>query len=212
MASRVLCGPRFTVLDPRVSAARAARRQRGDGQLPRRVLVALGGGSHVLSAARPLVNEIARRCPNAVIDVVTGLCRNATRPSLGAARWIERPDGLSADLAACDVAVVAGGVTLYEACAVGVPVVALAVVAAQRPAIADFAVRGAAIDAGALMDGPIAIGRAAEGVARLLGDWRARRRRSSLARNIVDGQGARRVASHIRALGRNRASQRSQRV
>ena len=59
---------------------------------------------------------------------------------------------MSADLAACDVAVVAGGVTLYEACAVGVPVVALAVVAAQRPAIADFAVRGAAIDAGALMD------------------------------------------------------------
>ena len=210
--ARALCGPRFSVLDPRVPAARAARRQRGDGRLPRRVLIALGGGSHVLAAARPLVNEIARRCPNAVIEVVAGLCRNAPRPPLSAARWIERPDGLSADLAACDVAVVGGGVILYEACAIGVPVVALAVVAAQRPAVAGFAARGAAIDAGALMDGPIAIGRAAAGVARLLGDSRARRRRASVARTIVDGQGARRVASRIRALARNRASRRSPRV
>ena len=210
--ARALCGPRFAVIDPRVPEARAARRRRGGHSLPRRVLIALGGGSHVLAAARPLVNEIVRRCPNAVIDVVAGLGRNAPRPLLGAARWIERPDGLSADLAACDVAIVAGGVTLYEACAIGVPVVALAVVAAQRPAVAGFAARGAVIDAGALMDGPSAIGRAAEGVVRLLGDSRARRRRASVARNIVDGHGARRVALRIRALARNRASGRRQRV
>jgi len=204
--ARALCGTRFTVLDRRVLAARAARRRRGSHRVPRRVLIALGGGSHVLAAARSLVDAIVRRCSTATIDVATGLCGNTARPSLGVARWIERPDGLAADFAACDVAVVGGGVTLYEACAIGVPVVALAVVAGQRPAVAGFAARGAAIDAGSLAAGKRAIATAAAAVAQLLADSHGRRRRESAARNIVDGQGARRVASRIRTLARRGAS------
>jgi spore coat polysaccharide biosynthesis predicted glycosyltransferase SpsG len=205
-----LRGPRFTVLDPGVAAARAARRPHRATRRPR-VLIALGGGSHIFAVVQPLVADIARRCPGVTITVAAGFCRQS-RPALRGARWIGRPDGLTWDLAESDVAVVGGGVTLYEACAIGAPAVALAVVPAQRAAIRAFAARGAAIDAGALADGVLAAGRAAAAVAGLLGDAPARRRCSAAARRLIDGRGALRVAARMRSLARTAAQGRGTRV
>lgn len=196
-----LCGPRFAILDPRLLAARHGRRPR---RMPRppRVLIALGGGLLHFSIVQPLVHAIAQRCPGAVISAAGGFCLRST-PSLDGARWIERPDGLVSDLAQSDVAVVAGGVTLYEACAVGVPVVALSVVAGQRAAVEAFAARGAAIDAGAApFDEAILADRVGASVAMLLGSWPARRRSAAAARQLVDGRGALRLASRLRSLAR----------
>lgn len=207
-----LYGTRFTVLDPRVIAARAGRRRRAFARKRPRVLVALGGGAHVYAVARALVDEIHRRCPSAAVDVVAGFCRRNVRPLLGAGRWIERRDGLARDLGGCDVAVVAGGVTLYEACAIGVPAVAVAVVPGQQPAIRAFAARGAVIDVGSLAAADGAVELAGAAVAELLHDACARGRRASAARRLVDGRGAQRVAARMRSLARTAARGRGNRA
>ena len=206
-AAAGLCGPRFAVLDPRVVHARARRRRRGAPRRPR-VLIALGGGAHGFSVVQPLVGDIARRCPGVRIEVAAGFSRHR-RPSIGSARWIERQDGLARDLAESDVAVVGGGVTLYEACAIGVPAVAISVVPTQRVAIEAVAARRAAIDAGALSDREAAVSRAGAAVAGLLRDGSARRHGSSAGRHLVDGRGAFRIAARFRVLARAAARRNS---
>jgi hypothetical protein len=203
----VLRGWRFALLDPRVTWARSARRRHPRQRRPR-VLVALGGGSFVASIIHPLVRLITQHHPGVRIDVATGFCGHARRRLPGLARWIERPDGLARDLARSDVAVVGGGVTLQEACAVGVPAVALAVVAAQRPAIEAWVVRGAVRYGGALSHGEVALCQTADAVARLLSDPLARRRQSQTSRRLIDGRGTSRVSARLCALAATAAARR----
>jgi spore coat polysaccharide biosynthesis predicted glycosyltransferase SpsG len=192
----VLNGPRFYLLDRRIRMALRHRWSRTSDR-PMRVLVALGGGQHVRRVAQELVFAIRRYTSDVSIVVAAGFSR-ARRPLLRGARWISAGAGLTQSLVDCDVAVVAGGVTLYEACALGTAAVGLAVVPSQSRAIGEFASRGAVIDAG--ISSEIAIDRAARGVARLLGDERRRRITALRARQLVDGLGARRAAEHIQAM------------
>jgi spore coat polysaccharide biosynthesis predicted glycosyltransferase SpsG len=200
-----LLGPRFYILDPRIAARRKrpVRRPAGQPQRPpplrqNRVLIALGGGTHVVAVANRLVTAIRRRCPEARIAVAPGFSRRHP-PALPGARWLS-PRGLVGPLSNCDVAVLAGGVTLHEGCALGVPIVCLAVVAGQRATIRSFASKGAVIDAGGGVPARFGIGRAADSVARLLEDRGRGRRVAAAARRLVDGHGAHRVARRIRAL------------
>jgi hypothetical protein len=103
------------------------------------------------------------------------------------ARWLAARRGLIGPLLDCDVALVAGGVTVYEAGALGVPAVGLAVGGAERRAIASFARRRALLDAGRSPGRAAAIARAAQGVARLIGDDGLRRDGGRIARRLVDG-------------------------
>jgi spore coat polysaccharide biosynthesis predicted glycosyltransferase SpsG len=98
------------------------------------------------------------------------------------------------------VAVVAGGVTLYEACALGVPAVALAVVPAQRAAIRAFARRGAVLDARSSSPSRNVADIAAAQVVRLVEEPERRLALARRARTLVDGKGAVRVAGRIRSL------------
>jgi spore coat polysaccharide biosynthesis predicted glycosyltransferase SpsG len=195
-AGTVLNGPQFYLLDRRIRTALRNRWSRTSAR-PLRVLVALGGGHHVRRIARQLVPAIRRYSSDVSISVAAGFSRGR-RPTLRGARWLSARTGLTQALVDCDVAIVAGGVTLYEACALGTPAVAMAVVPSQRRAILEFAVRGALIDAGLASD--MAIDRAARGVARLLGDERRRRMTATRARQLVDGLGARRAAEQIQAM------------
>jgi spore coat polysaccharide biosynthesis predicted glycosyltransferase SpsG len=192
----VLNGPQIYPLDRRIRTALRHRWTR-PAVRPMRVLIALGGGQHVRRMAQELVLAIRRHVPDASISVAAGFSRGR-RPTLRGARWLSARSGLTQALANCDVAVVAGGVTLYEACALGTPAVALAVVPAQRRAIAEFAWRGAVVDAGLASE--LTIERAARDVAALLGDERRRRDTASRARRLVDGLGAQRAAEHIRTM------------
>jgi hypothetical protein len=194
-------GPRFMILDPRLVAARAKRR-RPTSIRRGRVLIALGGGSSAVSVVPSLARSLARECPGVIVEVAAGFA-GRVKSHLTSGRWIERPDGLVRDLARADVAVVAGGITLYEACAVGVPSVAVSVVSAQRHAIQAFAARGAVIDAGPADGG--AAERVARAVAELLASRAARQRISAAGKRLVDGRGALRVAARLRQIaGRRR--------
>ena len=189
--SRALRGPRYAVIDPAIARLRGARLPVDEP----RVLIALGGGAHA-SVAWNLGRRIARRLPDVQVRVAGGFVDRRRLAPEENLRWLPPSNGLSRELSRTTVAVLAGGVTLYEACCLGVPVVALAVVPAQRPTIRAFAARGAAIDAGSTRTTP----RAIEAVLALLDDERRRRSMARRARAQVDGRGVWRVAAALTQL------------
>lgn len=185
-------GPRFAVIDPGVAALRATRRPRAG-----LILVAVGGGAHVFALMPPIVADLARRAPGADIRVASGFTAQP-RPALPGGRWLS-PGDLAPALAGAHLAIVAGGLTAYEACALGVPVVAVSVVAAQQPTVRALARRGAVVDGGAL-GRPGAVRRVGAAAARLLAAPSQQRRLSAAGRRLVDGRGAARVALALRTL------------
>lgn len=187
-----LAGPRYAVVDPRVTTLRRARPRAG-----RRVCIAVGGGAHVFSQVPPLVAALARRSPDLRIDVAPGFTTRR-RPALAGGQWIP-PAALASTLAVADVAVVAGGLTAYEACALGVPAVAVAVVPAQQPTVRGLAKRRAVVDGGPLyaVDAAARISRAA---AALIEAPARRQQLARTARQLVDGRGAERIATALRRL------------
>jgi spore coat polysaccharide biosynthesis predicted glycosyltransferase SpsG len=193
-----LLGPDFAILNARCVSAPRGRRGR-PGPL---VVIALGGGSRRVVALR-LACAIARRQPRAAIRIAGGF---VPAPSAHRPRRVTRvaPSRLGVALSTADVAVVAGGITLYEACALGVPAVAVAIVPSQCPTVTAFAARGAAVDGGLLRpggpDAAEALRRVGDQVARLLDDSVGRRRLARAAKAAVDGQGAARVARAVARL------------
>jgi spore coat polysaccharide biosynthesis predicted glycosyltransferase SpsG len=165
---------------------------------PRRILVALGGGSRQAIAAR-LVRGIAARAGDVEIRVAGGFSGGRRVPALKNGTWIDAREGLAEELSSSEVAVLAGGVTLYEACALGVPSVAVALNCGQHMTIRALARRGVTVDAGAVT-GEKTRDRVAREVARLLGDPATRRRMATTGRRLVDARGAFRVAARLRQL------------
>lgn len=192
---RALMGPKYAVLDPSILEWRARRDQQAERG---RVLIALGGGQHVLSVGARLAAAILRRRPEVRVRVACGFARWRQLLSVPGVEWMTAYGGLGEELARASVAVVAGGVTLYEACAIGVPVVALALTPHQALTTRRFASARAAVDAG--MCSRVTDERAARAVARLLDDARARQRLTRAGVALVDGRGALRVAAAVRRL------------
>jgi UDP-2,4-diacetamido-2,4,6-trideoxy-beta-L-altropyranose hydrolase len=186
-ASRV-AGPAFAVLRP----ASASRRD------PRRVVIALGGGAHVLRSGAELALAIRRLLPDVRVEIAAGFTQRA-RPTLPpGCRWVEAAHGLSPLLTGAAMCVVSGGVTLYEACAVGAPVIAVPVVAAQRPAICAMARHRAAIEM--RLDGPHGPARVAAVVCWLMNQPVLQRTLGRNGRTVVDGRGTARVAARLISL------------
>jgi spore coat polysaccharide biosynthesis predicted glycosyltransferase SpsG len=191
---RTLAGTSYAVLDPGLVRR---RRETGRGT---RVLISLGGGPRARRAAA-IAAAIARVQPEARIRVVGGFLGDGAREDDPRIRWVSAPRGLREELARADVAVVGGGVSLYEACALGVPAVGVPVVPAQEPTVAGFARRRAALAVAGVNAPPEAV---ASHAARLINDPQLRRRVSRTARQAVDGRGASRVAAAIAAISRGR--------
>lgn len=191
-----LVGPAHMILDPAILETR--RRNTKPPAL--RVLIALGGGAHVYQLAARIARAIAARVPDVRIRAAAGFSARRRQPAIPRGRWVTAPDGLAHELSQTTVAVVAGGITLYEACALGVPAVAVAVTAAQHRTIRGIAKRGAAIDAGRPPITASTIGRVADAAAALVCDARKRRRLSASGRRLVDARGAFRVADRLRGL------------
>jgi hypothetical protein len=183
------------ILDPSVFGAR----QRTRRPVPYRVLIALGGGAHVRRLAARLADAIAALVPNVQVRAACGFTTDGRAP-LGCGRWIAAPDGLADELSKATVVVTAGGVTLFEACALGVPAVALALTAAQCLTIQIASHAGAAIDAGPPPMSDAVIMRAATAAASLLTDPDACRVMAAAGRRLVDARGVFRAADRLRHL------------
>jgi spore coat polysaccharide biosynthesis predicted glycosyltransferase SpsG len=193
-------GPAFAILDPRVAGLRT-----GPVRQPRSVLIALGGGRHVRDAGVRIAATLHRLDPAASILLAPGFVDRSALPGLPArCRWIPTPQGLADALARTSVAIVAGGMTLYEACALGTPAVAVPVVKGQRRAVRAAARLGVAVAASTSS----APRRAHDLLSRPLTAAALGRR----ARRVVDGAGARRVADALRALTESRQTKGARRA
>jgi spore coat polysaccharide biosynthesis predicted glycosyltransferase SpsG len=198
---RVLTGTEFAVLDPEVARLRAKRDRR---RFPRRVVVALGGGA-TGRAASAVGAALKQMMPASTIVVAPGGRGQSGRAPAGVR--IVAPAAFRRELARSSVAIVSGGISLTEACAMGIAAVGVAVVAGQAPAVRAFARRGLAVDGGTLHDASkdeIAnlVNRVASHVTRLLDDDEVRERLCQRAMAAIDGRGAERVAAAARELAR----------
>jgi spore coat polysaccharide biosynthesis predicted glycosyltransferase SpsG len=200
-----LLGPKFALLDPAfASPLRAVRHPRAP-----RVLIALGGGPRA-ALGYAIACAVHRELPWASIRIAGGFAV-ASASTRNRIAWTGPLNGLAGELAACDVAVVGGGVSLYEACARGVAAVGVPVVVPQRPTVRGFVTAGAALgDAGRAPDAE----QVARDVVNVLRQPALRRALAAQGRKLVDGRGAGRVAGAIRklAVGRPKGLQPLRRV
>ena len=219
-ATQALLGSRYAVLDEEIARLRTYRAARVDtasthptpampfiDEQPR-IVVSLGGGQRAGLSWR-IGRVLAETFPDVQVIVAAGfgsVARAARKKELGGCtmrnlRPLRAPEELRLEIARATIALVAGGVTLYEAAALGVPAVGVAIVPAQRPTIAGFVRVGAASAAGdASVDAAGVIARVMRRVARLLDDARARELMTLAQRAAVDGQGGQRVAQALQRL------------
>lgn len=98
----------------------------------------------------------------------------------------------------CDIAISAGGSTLYELCACGTPTIAFSQADNQIEAVARFG-DSCMISAGDFRASEKeCLGKIIDGVRRLAADFELRRELSEKAQRLVDGRGARRLAAVLK--------------
>ena len=98
----------------------------------------------------------------------------------------------------CDLAISAGGSTLYELCATGVPRLSIVLAANQQGIVAAMERQELVVPLGSAAElQPTLV---AATVSCLLNDWGKRDRMNRLGRKLVDGQGALRVAHKMQEL------------
>ncbi|MGE0591238.1 MAG: hypothetical protein AB7G23_04695 [Vicinamibacterales bacterium] len=195
-----LLGTSYAVIDPTI-AARPRGGPRPPAAEPPSILVSLGGGPHA-RRAEALVQALRREVPQARIRVAAGFVTPARRTADTHVTWIVPARGLADELRSATVAVLAGGVSLYEACALGTPTVAMPVVRSQAPTVRALAARRAIVG----LPFNAAAARSARDIARLLDDEGRRQALSATAQRLIDGRGAARVARALAALAERRAA------
>jgi UDP-2,4-diacetamido-2,4,6-trideoxy-beta-L-altropyranose hydrolase len=187
-AAAVVAGAPYALVDPGLREFTPAAIRDG----VRRVLVTTGGADAEGLGAR-VASGIADALPGTEIRQVVGPWGRGTDDDRVEA--VYAPEGLGPELAAADVVVTAGGVTMLEACCLGRPVVAFAIAEGQSRALAGAAQVGAVV--------AVDVASAADVAARLARDVDARRRFANSARVLVDGQGSARVAAVIAGMARH---------
>jgi len=178
-----LLGPRYALLD----AAFAEGPSRIINAQVGRVLVTLGGFTPAADTAAA-VAAVRAALPAADIDVVGGLVPAAV-PAAERVTVHGALPSLRALLLAADLAVTAGGMTLYECLATGTPTVAVGLADNQRPNLQNLGGAGLVVVAEFATLSAAVAGVAAN---------RARRERLSAdGRRAIDGKGAERVADEL---------------
>ena len=117
----------------------------------------------------------------------------------------ENVSDMASLMSECDLALSAGGTTLYELCAIGVPTLSFAFADNQLPGIMDFAAADLIPTLGDARSRTDFISEAADALGRLAMDAPARNEQSSRMRMAIDGAGADRIAGALIGLGNPRA-------
>lgn len=200
----LLTGPDYWVLRP--SLRQLAQRDRRTRDQPETVLVTMGG-SDPREVTRHVVEAIGfgRTVPHLQVVCgpgypdVEGL--QATADEVSTVTEIEifhAPDDFDRLMFGCDVAVTAGGYTVYELAALGTPMVIVPWVDHQTKHARAMESRGAAVALERVRDFDSASLRGT--VVGLLDDRSRRQRMSVAGRRTVDGDGVERVADVLRRV------------
>ncbi len=198
-----LLGPRYAPLQPEFWQLP----EHGVSPVVRNVLVTLGG-SDPQNVMPSLMRALDSLPGGYEIAVVAGpfftnerQIQQAAASARHPVRLLCRPASLVEPIIQADIAVTAGGTTLFELACAGVPAAVIQVAENQVANIRTFVERGLALPAGSSEDGSIA-GQAASAVQLLGEDVALRQRMSAAGRRTVDGQGARRVAQLLLAAAK----------
>jgi spore coat polysaccharide biosynthesis predicted glycosyltransferase SpsG len=193
-----LAGPKYAVLDPGVlDSITPLLLDVPSDRDPFSVLVALGGGLRA-ELANDIAEAIVEANPQARVRIAGGF-EGLSREDAARISWVGPSRNLHVEMARASVAVVGGGVSLYEACAHGVAAVVVPVVPAQRATVTAFVKRGVA--RGVTRGRGTAESVAAE-CAELLTDEAMRRHMARMGRRLIDGRGAFRAAAAVCRLAR----------
>ena len=192
-----LIGPAYAPVRPEFAALRTETLARRAGAEPRRLLIALGltdvGGvtARVVQALLPTLGQFQ-------VDIVLG----TAAPSLATLASLASRDprltlhvdtrDMAALTAAADIAIGAGGSSVWERCCLGLPSLTLVLADNQQDAAAALAARGATemAEEGDLAGRLAALLAASERLARM----------TIAASVICDGQGAGRAAERLLAI------------
>lgn len=199
--AQLLLGPAYAVLRPEFSPPR----QRAPEEPLEQVLVTFGGGDD-RGAIELALSSLIPQSPPALRFVVISGAANPRNSRLK--RWIElhgdgrvqlliNPPRVANVLASCQLAVMAGGTTTYEAAACGLPMLLITVAQNQVPQARAWEGLGAAIYLGQLSD--VDPRRLVESFALMESDV-VRFDMLRACRSAVDGRGAQRVARHLAGL------------
>ena len=187
--TRLLLGSQYTLL--RREFRRLASRCRAISP-GRRILVTLGGSDPDNVTAQILESIRSSGLANAELIVVAGPA-NPWRDRIAAAATklpfparVETRADMPALMAWADVAISAGGSTCWELAFMGVPFLVLPIADNQRPIAASLCARGVAL--------PWSWNHGPERLSGLLEDTALRAGMARRGRELVDGQGAVRVA------------------
>ena len=193
-----MLGPQYILLRKEFMCEPVERRLSQDIQ---RVLILTGGGQPG-AWLQVVLAVVAETLPRAVIDVIVGpFSQTSTfEGSLhGQVVWHRSPPDIRALMLSADLAVSAGGQTLYELAATATPTLGIRVAANQALNLRGLARAGCLRDLGVPVE-PGFRARLAEGLAGLAADARAREDMGRRGRNVVDGRGAERVAARLERL------------
>lgn len=195
----VLRGARHAPLREQVRQARRRRAESHEDGDPPRIVVVLGGGA----VWREEVTRVLRVLRDTGLpfeaEVVAHGDPEMPEPADGQCFWVSTPDTRLPDrLAEADLVVSAAGVTLLEACCIGVPTALVLLVDNQEAGYHAAVEQELAVGLGwahelGASGGTSGGSEAATVVAELLADPARRRRMASAAAEVVDGGGAARV-------------------
>jgi UDP-2,4-diacetamido-2,4,6-trideoxy-beta-L-altropyranose hydrolase len=201
--TRLLLGPRFAMLRREFRSSWNSARdfpERGS-----KVLVTMGGSDpgNFTECAIQALNLVREENLEAIV-VVGGCNPNASSLEHFAARE-KKQIGLRRDvqnmpevMAWADIAISAAGTTCWEMCRMGLPALLTDLAANQTAGAHELARRGCAIYLGPPQQ--VSPEKLAEQVERLLASPAERQAMSLRSRELVDGEGARRVVSLLRGV------------
>jgi spore coat polysaccharide biosynthesis predicted glycosyltransferase SpsG len=196
-ATRVLAGSRFALVDV-AEHLPAARPVRGPVE---RLLVATGGADASGTGAR-VAARLAGELVGVEVRLAVGPWTELDDPPPGVT-LVRTTSGLGAELAAADLVVTGGGVTMLEALALGRPTVALILAENQRRAVTAAARSRAVLPVDRSGCRGVDLVRIADEVAAatatLAADTPMRASLAATAARLVDGRGASRVAEVVLA-------------
>lgn len=183
-ARRVLLGPRFAPLDPRLTLVKA----RPPAQTVEQVVISAGGSSTTVGIE--IAAQLVARLTAVRIRLALGPWSGDG--NINGVEIVRTTSGLVPELAGADLVVTAAGVTMLEALALARPTVAFILAENQRLYAEGVARAGAAV--------VCELSRVADAAAGLAADPDRRRTLSAAAGDLVDAHGARRVAEELRTL------------
>ena len=196
--TRYLLGPSYILL--RRSFARDPNRSAPPKAI-HRVLVLMGGGE-TETLTQEIVMVITGLLPDVFVDVVSGPF--GTLPAFDGPRYrhvtVHRaPDDLRSFMLDADLAVSGGGQTAYELAATATPTLGIRLARNQAINLRGLAEAGALKDLGSPDDSGFDR-RLADALLNLVHDRGARQMMGTSGRRLVDGRGAERVVTYLKAL------------